>query len=552
MLFERRKSMKMFCYQCEQTMKGTGCTSIGVCGKEPQVSALMDLLLHALKFNSRLATRLNSKGFHLHDCDVFTIRALFATITNVNFDERRFVDYLREAKDCENKLRDQYLSRTENVEIINIDSGWEYRQDASFLEREASKFSFSQEIERMGETAAGLYHFVLYGLKGVAAYADHARLNGVEDNSVYAGFHEVLDFLWNTDKSIDELFACAINVGKLNLKVMEMLDEANCKFGKPEPTQVRITPIKGKCILMSGHDLVDLHELLKQTDGKGINVYTHGEMLPANAYPKLKAFKHLAGNYGSAWQNQQTEFAEFPGPIVLTTNCLMRPRPSYQDRLYTMNEVGFPGIRHVHDRDFSEVIDAAQKSQGFLSDSDEKKILVGFGKDVLISSVDTVIDLVKAGKLRHAFLIGGCDGSKPGRNYYTDFAKKVPQDCVILTLACGKYRFNKLEFGNIDGLPRLLDCGQCNDSYSAVRFAIALADKLGTDVNSLPLSLILSWFEQKAICVLLTLLYLGIKNIRIGPSAPAPIKEPVFEVLAEKFGIKFISTPEADLKEILG
>ena len=533
-------------------MKGEACTSIGVCSKEPQVSALMDLLIHSLKFNSTLAYRLGKVGVHVHECDVFTIQALFATITNVNFDESRFVDFLGNAKDCEAKLLKLYLERTGNVEGISLSSDWEFKQDKEFLGQQGKKFSFANDIEQIGEVAAGLYHFVLYGLKGVAAYAEHARLNGVEDEKVYWEFHEVLNFLANRNRTIDELFEMAMFVGKLNLKVMEMLNDANCKFGKPEPTKVKVNTIKGKCVLISGHDLVDLFELLKQTEGKGINVYTHGEMLPAHAYPELKKFKHLAGNYGSAWQNQQTEFAEFPGPIVLTTNCLMKPRPSYQDRVFTMNEVGFPGLSHIENRDFSKVIEKAQECQGFQSDNEEKTILVGFGKDVLLSSVDAVIDLVKAGKLKHAFLIGGCDGAKPGRNYYTELAQKVPQDCVILTLACGKYRFNKLEFGDIEGFPRLIDCGQCNDSYSAVRFAVALAEKLGTDVNSLPLTLVLSWYEQKAICVLLTLLYLGIKNIRIGPTPPAPIKEPVFKVLQEKFNLKMVTTPDHDLKEILG
>lgn len=544
--------MKMFCYQCEQTMKGEACTSIGVCSKEPQVSAMMDLLIHALKLNSTIAYRLHKVGVHVHECDVSTIQHLFATITNVNFDENRFVEFLRKAKDCETKLIKLYQQTTGNVDGISFSSDWEYKQDKEFLEQQGQKFSLENDIFQMGEVAAGLYHFVLYGIKGVAAYAEHARLNGVEDGDVYGDFHKVLDFLANRNRTVDELFEMAMFVGKLNLTVMEMLNDANCKFGKPEPTKVRINTVKGKCILISGHDLVDLYELLKQTEGKDINVYTHGEMLPANAYPELKKFKHLVGNYGSAWQNQQTEFAEFPGPIVLTTNCLMKPRPSYKDRVFTMNEVGYPGLRHIKDRDFSEVIRVAQNSQGFPADNDEKTILVGFGKDVLLSSVDAVIDLAKAGKLRHAFLVGGCDGAKPGRNYYTELAQKIPQDCVILTLACGKYRFNKLEFGDIGGLPRLIDCGQCNDSYSAVKFAVALAEKLGTDVNGLPLTLVLSWYEQKAICVLLTLLYLGVKNIRIGPTPPAPIKEPVFKVLQEKFNLKMITTPELDLKEILG
>lgn len=541
--------MDMFCYQCEQTMKGTGCTKMGVCGKEPQVSSLMDLLLHSLKLNSKIAFELSKKGIHDKNTDVLTVRALFATITNVNFDEQRFVDYLKESKDCENRLR-QLAKDNAIAEIQSSD--WEFSQSVSNLESQAGKFRFDDEIAQMGEVNGGLYHFVLYGLKGVAAYADHARLNGVEDNEAYKGFHEILSSLYLHNQTTEELLELAMAVGKLNLKVMELLNKANTKFGAPVPTKVRVTPVKGKCIMISGHDLADLNALLEQTQGTGINVYTHGEMLPAHAYPLLHKYPHLVANFGSAWQNQQTEFPEFPGPIVLTTNCLMKPRPSYQDRVFTMNEVGYPGLKQIHGRDFSQVISMTKEMPGFLSDNDEKSILVGFGKDTLISSADRIIELVKTGKLRHVFLVGGCDGAKPGRSYYTDFAQLVPKDCAIMTLACGKYRFNKLEFGDIEGLPRLIDCGQCNDAFSAVSFAVELATKLGTDVNSLPLSLVLSWYEQKAIAVLLTLLSLGIKNIKIGPTPPAPLKEPVMQALHDKFNLQLITTPEQDLKAILG
>jgi hydroxylamine reductase len=334
---------------------------------------------------------------------------------------------------------------------------------------------------------------------------------------------------------------------------MALLDKANTEaYGDPVPTAVRTTPVAGKAILVSGHDLKDLEELLKQTEGKGINIYTHGEMLPAHGYPQLKKYKHLVGNYGSAWQNQSTEFEKFPGAILMTTNCIQRPKDSYKDRIFTTGLVAWPGVRHIKDKDFTPVIEAALAAEGFAEDEPEKTMIVGFGRASLLGAQDKVVDLVKEGKLRHVFLIGGCDGAKPGRNYYTELAKAVPEDCIILTLACGKYRFNDLEFGEIDGIPRLLDVGQCNDAFSAVQLAVSLAEKLGTDVNSLPLSLILSWYEQKAVAILLSLLYLGIKNIRLGPTLPAFVTPNVLEVLVEKFGIMPISTPEEDLKAILG
>jgi hydroxylamine reductase len=407
----------------------------------------------------------------------------------------------------------------------------------------------------LGNDIAGLQELVLYGLKGAAAYADHALILGHDNPGIFATFHEALNFLTTDKPTTDQLLGWALKVGELNFRVMELLDAANTgAYGHPEPTQVRITPVKGKAILVSGHDLKDLAELLKQTEGKGINIYTHGEMLPCHGYPGLKKYKHLVGNYGGAWQDQRKEFDSFPGAILMTTNCIQKPHDNYMGRIFTSGLVAWPGVKHIGAaRNFSPVIEAALAAPGFSEDViPEKSITVGFGHNAVLSVADKVISGVKNGAIRHFFLVGGCDGAKTGRNYYTDFAKQVPKDCVILTLACGKYRFNKLDFGAIDGIPRLLDIGQCNDAYSAVQIAVALANAFGCGVNDLPLSIILSWYEQKAVAILLTLLHLGIKNIRLGPSLPAFVTPPVLNVLAEKFNIAPVGTPEADLQAILG
>ena len=549
--------MDMFCYQCEQVAKGTSCTRQGACGKDVQTAALQDLLVYAVKDISRYAHRAGQLGAWDRDVDVFVVKALFSTLTNVNFDPQRFKGFMIQAAEMKDRARKLYekaaIKAGQTLEKLDCPvRWWEGRDDLDALTRKGQEVSIEKLIAKLGATTAGLQELIVYGLKGAAAYADHAQILGKEDAQHYAAYHEMLDYLTRKPTDTGELLGRALKTGEINLKAMELLDAANTTtYGHPEPTKVRITPVKGKCIVVSGHDLKDLEQLLQQTQGKGINVYTHGEMLSCNAYPGLKKYKHLVGNYGGAWQNQRTEFDEFPGAILMTTNCIQKPKESYIGRIFTSGLVAWPGVRHIADGNFAPVIEAALAAPGFAADAPAKYITVGFGRNTVMSVAGKVIDLVKQGKIRHFYLIGGCDGAKPGRNYYTEFAEQVPNDCVILTLACGKYRFNKLDFGQIDGIPRLLDCGQCNDAYSAVQIAVALAKAFGVGVNDLPLSLILSWFEQKAVAILLTLLYLGIKDIRLGPSLPAFVTPEVLNVLVDKFAIKPIGTVKEDLAATL-
>ena len=548
--------MSMFCYQCEQTAKGQGCTVKGVCGKDPQTAALQDLLVHTLKGLSAYAHRARRLGAKDREIDVFTVEGLFSTVTNVNFDPERVRDLVLRADALADKAQKMYEAACAEAgkepEIKDRPPQCRPAPDLEGMVRQGEAVSIEKRRVKLGDDITGLQELLTYGLKGMAAYADHAQILGKEDDKVYAFVHEALDFLNKPDPTVDELLAMNLKCGEVNLRTMELLDEANTgAYGHPEPTPVRIEPLKGKAILVSGHDLKDLEELLKQTEGKGINVYTHGEMLPAHGYPGLKKYPHLAGNYGGAWQDQAKEFDAFPGAILMTTNCIQKPRESYKSRIFTSGLVAWPGVTHIKDRNFAPVIEAALAAEGFEEDGPDRTILVGFGHQAVLNVADKVIEAVKQGAIRHFFLVGGCDGAKTGRNYYTEFARAVPEDCVILTLACGKYRFNKLDFGDIGGIPRLLDMGQCNDAYSAVKVASALADAFGTDVNGLPLSLIISWYEQKAVCILLTLLHLGIKNIRLGPSLPAFVTPNVLNVLVEKFDIKPISTVEEDLKACL-
>jgi len=544
--------MNMFCYQCEQASKGTGCITAGVCGKTPEAAALQDLIIHAVKGISMYAHRAAKHGGRSRDIDVFITEALFATVTNVNFDPARLQAILKKAAAVRDQAQALYEKVTPKPRKLHGPAAWQYVDDLNTLIAQGKVVGIPSRLPLKGSDITGLQELLIYGIKGTAAYADHALILGKENPDVFAFFHEALDYLTDDRPTVDQLFALCMKCGEVNLKVMGLLDAAHTEtYGHPVPTTVRIDPVKGKAILVSGHDLKDLEELLKQTEGTGINIYTHGEMLPAHGYPNLKKYKHLVGNYGGAWQNQKEEFDAFPGAILMTTNCIQEPKETYKNRIFTCGLVAWPGVQHITNRDFKPVIEAARKADGFTADGPGHTITVGFGHHTVLGVADKVIDAVKSGAIKHFFLIGGCDGAKPGRDYYTEFAEAVPDNCVILTLACGKYRFNKLHFGTIGGLPRLLDMGQCNDAYSAIQVAIALSKAFGCGVNDLPLSLILSWYEQKAVCILLTLLYLGIKNIRLGPSLPAFVTPAVLNVLIAKFNIMPITTVENDLNACL-
>jgi hydroxylamine reductase len=548
--------MSMFCYQCEQTAGGSGCTKVGVCGKDPQVAALQDLLVHLTKGIAQYAHRSAELGARDAHVDRGVIAALFTTVTNVNFDAARVAALITEAAAWRRQARETCLQACaragEQEATLSGPALDEPGADLQAMVAQGEALSLARRIESQGREVAGLQELALYGLKGAAAYADHARILDVEDPQIYGDFHRLLAELAGDPGDIARLTALALEAGELNLRVMALLDRANTgAYGHPEPTRVRVSPVKGKCILVSGHDLKDLEALLEQTAGKGINVYTHGEMLPCLAYPGLKRYPHLVGNYGGAWQDQRREFAEFPGAIVMTTNCIQRPQEVYEGRIFTCGLVAWPGVTHIENRDFSPVIAAALAADGFAEDAPEQTITIGFGRQAVLGVADTVIAAVKEKAIRHFFLIGGCDGAKPGRNYYTELAEQVPDDCVILTLACGKYRFNKRDFGEIGGIPRLLDIGQCNDAYSAVAIAQALAEAFGCGVNDLPLSLVLSWYEQKAVAILLSLLHLGIRDIRVGPSLPAFVAPAVLDVLVETFNLQPITTPREDLAAIL-
>ncbi len=545
----------MFCYQCEQTAKGTGCTVKGVCGKDPEVAMLQDWLLYGIKGLSVIAHKAGQLGVRDEAIDLFAVKGLFSTITNVNFDPERLRGLLAVLEHQRERALTLYREacQAKGVTPESFDPiAWHAETDVAAQEAKADVISIAARKDKLGEDITALQELITYGLKGLAAYVDHAQVLGQSDPAVYAFVHEGMAFLTETHE-LGEWVGMALKVGEVNLRAMELLDAANTgTYGHPEPTQVRVTPIKGKCILVSGHDLKDLKALLEQTEGKGINVYTHGEMLPTNAYPELKKHKHLVGNYGGAWQDQRKEFEAFPGAILMTTNCIQRPTDTYKVRIFTTGLVAWPGVTHVASQAFAPVIEAALAAPGFTEDAPEKRIWIGFARNAVMEAAGKVVELVKAGKVKHFFLIGGCDGAKSGRNYYTDLAQAVPDDALILTLACGKYRFNKLEYGDIEGIPRLLDVGQCNDAYSAVQIAVALAEAFETDVNSLPLSFILSWYEQKAVVILLSLLHLGIKNIRLGPTLPAFVTPAILDVLVENFAIKPITTVEEDLAAILG
>ncbi|WP_045219431.1 hydroxylamine reductase [Desulfonatronum thioautotrophicum] len=542
----------MFCYQCEQTAKGEGCEKVGVCGKQPDVSALQDLLVYALQGLGLVAHEGRKVGVKDAGIDAFVCEALFSTLTNVDFDPERFVPMIKQAVAYREELRAKVKAAGGVTEFDTPEATYEPASSLEGLVHQGEEHGL-QNDKVTDPDKRSLKHTLLFGIKGISAYADHARILGQTDDSIYAFLHEALATMTRTDLELQDWLGLVLRCGEVNLKTMEILDAANTgTYGDPVPTSVPLGVKQGKAILVSGHDLKDLEDLLKQTEGKGITIYTHGEMLPAHGYPKLKAYAHFHGHYGTAWQNQQKEFSAFPGAILMTTNCIQRPQESYKGNIFTTGLVGFPGVQHVKNGEFGPVIAKALEMPGFSEDAPGKTVMTGFSRNAVLSAADKVIDLVKNKKIRHFFLVAGCDGAKPGRNYYTEFVEKVPADCVVLTLACGKFRFFDKDLGAIEGLPRLLDMGQCNDAYSAIQVAVALSKAFGVGVNELPLSLVLSWYEQKAVAILLTLLHLGIQDIRLGPSLPAFTSPNVLQVLVDTFNIKPITTPDEDLKAILG
>ena len=543
----------MFCYQCEQTAGGKGCTKMGVCGKTPEVAALQDLLIYQIKGISCYAKELVEKGENV-DKDIvsFIEDSLFTTLTNVNFDADVHVEMLKKSQKIKEALRSKVGSIKNNTDHAT----YNLSETKAEMLKDAKKAGIMYD-QNLDPDIRSLRQTIIYGLKGISAYGHQARALGYYDDQVDNFYVRALEATTDDNLDVEELIRWTMRTGDMSVAVMKKLDEANTTVYKnPSPQKVNVHIKKGPFIIVSGHDLKDLDMLLKQTEGKGINIYTHGEMIPSHGYPELKKYPHLVGNFGGAWQDQQKEFDDIPGCILMTTNCLMRPRETYKDRIFTTSVVGWDGVKYIGKKedgtkDFSEIIDKALELGGYEEDQEPHEILVGFGHHATLSHAETIVNAVKEGKIRHFFLIGGCDGARPGRNYYTEFAKKVPKDCVILTLACGKYRFNKLEFGEVAGLPRLLDVGQCNDAYSAVRIATALADAFDTDVNGLPLSLIISWYEQKAVADLLALLSLGIKGIYLGPTLPAFLSPNVLQYLVDTFDLRLISTPDDDLKSCL-
>ncbi len=542
----------MFCYQCEQTAGGKGCTKSGVCGKTPEIAGLQDLLVYQLKGISCYAKPLIEQGKMIDKKIVeFVENSLFTTLTNVNFDAEFHVNLLKESQKIKEGLRGEAPAGAYSEEATyNLSD----TKESMLKDAVKAGIMYNQSLDA---DIRSLRSTVLYGLKGISAYGHQARFLGYNSDQLDNFYFIGLEATTNDNLTLEDMIRMTMRTGDMSVEVMKILDEANTTtYKNPSPHTVNVNIKKGPFIIVSGHDLRDLEMLLQQTEGKGINIYTHGEMLPAHGYPGLKKYKHLAGNFGGAWQDQQKQFDGIPGCILMTTNCLMRPRETYKDRIFTTSVVGWDGVKYIPKsedgtKDFSEIINKALELGGFKKDEEVHEILVGFGHHATLSNAETIVNAVKEGKIRHFFLIGGCDGARPGRNYYTDFATMVPEDCVILTLACGKYRFNKLDFGTVAGLPRLLDVGQCNDAYSAVRIATALADAFETGVNSLPLTIVLSWYEQKAVADLLALLSLGIKGMYLGPTLPAFISPNVLQYLVDTFDIRPISTPEDDLKTAL-
>ncbi len=542
----------MFCFQCEQTAKGEGCTKIGICGKQPDVAALQDLLIYAAKGISQVAIEGAKVNVGDPAVNQFTCEAIFSTLTNVDFDPDRFVDMINEAVKQRDGLKAKVQAAGGYVAFAEGPATFAPATDRTGMVAQGEKVGIKSD-PNVNPDILSLRELIVYGIKGLAAYADHARMLGQEDEKVYAYIYEAMAATLDNSLGVDDYVGLALKCGEVNLRAMELLDAGNTgTYGHPVPTAVPLGAKKGKAILVSGHDLKDIEAILKQTEGKGIDVYTHGEMLPCHGYPELKKYNHFYGHYGTAWQNQAKEFAAFPGAIVMTTNCIQKPKASYQENIFTTGLVGWPGVTHIADKDFTPAINRTLELPGFAEDIPGKEVMVGFARNAVLGVAPTIIEAVKNKSIRHFFLVGGCDGAKPGRDYFTEFVEKVPEDGVVLTLACGKFRFFDKDLGNIGDIPRLLDVGQCNDAYSAIQIVVALAGAFECGVNDLPLSIVLSWYEQKACVILLSLLHLGIKDIRLGPTLPAFISPNVLDVLVKNFNLMPISTPDEDLKAILG
>lgn len=556
---------EMFCYQCEQTANGKGCTRLGVCGKTPEIANLQDLLIYQVKGISCYGKVLSELGHPIEKAVIAFIESvLFTTLTNVNFDAEVHVQLLQESQKIKDSLREKVSASEGSSNLHDSDYCSCHTAQAQYrLPSTKSEMLHDAPIagimydKSLDPDIRSLRQTILYGLKGISAYGHQARELGYCSDQVDSFYITALESLTDDRLTVEELIRMTMRTGEAAIEVMKVLDEANTSvYGNPSPHTVNVHIRKGPFIIVSGHDLKDLEMLLRQTEGTGINIYTHGEMLPSHGYEGLKKYPHLVGNFGGAWQDQQKQFDGIPGCILMTTNCLMRPRESYKDRIYSTNVVGWEGVKYIPKKpdgtkDFSEIIRHALELGGFTQDVEPHEIIVGFGHHATLSYADKIVQAVESGKLRHFFLIGGCDGARPGRNYYTDFAQLVPKNCMILTLACGKYRFNKMDFGEVAGLPRLLDIGQCNDVYSAIRIATTLADAFNTDVNGLTLSLIISWYEQKAVADLLALLSLGIRNIYLGPELPAFLSPNVLQYLVDTFHLRKITNPEDDIKTCL-
>ena len=543
----------MYCNQCEQTAKGIACTKIGVCGKNEEVADLEDVLIYALCGMSLFANEARQKGIVDDAMDRFTMEAVFSTLTNVDFDPERFVPMINKTVQLREELKEKVAAAGGKTDFDHPAATFTPAQTIAELAKQGADLKFIETLDS-DENVRSLKQTLLYGLKGIAAYDDHAAILGQSDPAIAGFVYEALAALLAEGLTVEDCIPVAMKAGEINLKAMELLDTANTgTYGDPVPTSVPLGHRKNKCILITGHDLHDLELLLKQTEGKGIDIYTHGEMLPCHGYPELKKYDHFYGHYGTAWQNQHKEFPKFPGPVLFTTNCIQKPKDDYKDRIFTTGLVGWPGVTHIEDKDFSAVVEMALAMDGWQDDADNGSVMVGFAHKAVLGVADKIVEAVKNKDIRHFFLVGGCDGAKPGREYYTKFVEQVPSDCVVLTLACGKFRFFDKDLGDIGGIPRLLDVGQCNDAYSAIQIAVALAGAFECEVNDLPLSFIITWYEQKAVAILLTLLFLGIKDIRLGPSLPAFVSPAVLQFLVDTFDIKPIAdTPEEDLKAILG